>query len=86
MFYQRSDCSDWRDATVQPALRSAIRKMESLGATFCNHVSLPTYDEWSTRWETDADAIVRAELKEGLAEYLSGMQSSAVKNLRDIIE
>ncbi|KAJ9092395.1 hypothetical protein QFC21_006897 [Naganishia friedmannii] len=78
--------SDWRDATFKSAFDTAIRKMETLGATIYDPAEFPSYDVWKVRRATESWEIIRADLKEGLAEYLRGMQSTDVLSLRDIIE
>ncbi|KAJ9094936.1 hypothetical protein QFC21_005728 [Naganishia friedmannii] len=78
--------TDWRDAKVKPALDAAIRKMEALGASICDPADLPSYKQWKASMRTDQWEVVRHGLKEGLAEYLSGMQSTDVHSLRGIIE
>ncbi|KAJ9113977.1 hypothetical protein QFC22_005795 [Naganishia vaughanmartiniae] len=81
-----SDSLNCRDATINLAFQVAIEKMESLGVTICDPTNLPSYDEWLARFEAYADVIIQADVKEGLADYLSKMQSSEVVNLREIID
>ncbi|KAJ9102882.1 hypothetical protein QFC19_004612 [Naganishia cerealis] len=71
---------------VKPAFEAAIRKMESLGAILCDPVEIATFEEWKTRVKTDYFTVILTDFKEDLAKYLSGMKSTDVHNLQDIIE
>jgi hypothetical protein len=75
-----------RSARVAPALDDAVRRMETLGATIFDPVNLPKIQEFKGKGCDDLWTAIKVTLKEDLTEYLGGLKSTEVHNLRDIIE